>query len=356
MIEIQNLSKTYGSKVALNNVSFTIKENEVLGFLGPNGAGKSTTLNIMSGVIPSTSGTVKINGYDIAQDAVKAKKLIGFLPEIPPVYPDMKVREYLMFCAGLKGIPAAQRKIEVDKALERLKITDVQKRLIRNLSKGYRQRVGFAQAILGNPPVLILDEPTVGLDPTQLMEVRNLILDLRHNHSIILSSHILGEISAVCDRIVVINHGEIQADDTIENLENSMETSLVLHLQVQGSNREVSRIAREVEGVKTVGNINFVKTGVYSYDIEIENEEVRNPLLSALLINGMQVLEVKTEKKNLEQVFTTLVNQPKKKSSIQDLLAELSEEAPAEEETAIHTDPEEMDITESAEDSTEEEN
>ena len=211
MVEIQNLTKYYGHKAALKGVSFTIKENEVLGFLGPNGAGKSTTLNIMAGVIPSTSGTVVINGYDIAQQPVKAKRCIGFLPEIPPIYPDMKVREYLHFAAGLKGIPAVKRKSEVERVMERLKITDVQKRLIRNLSKGYKQRVGFAQALLGDPPVLILDEPTVGLDPTQLMEVRNIILDLRHNHAIILSSHILGEISAVCDRIVVINHGEIKA-------------------------------------------------------------------------------------------------------------------------------------------------
>ena len=164
MVEIQNLTKYYGSKAALKGISFTIKENEVLGFLGPNGAGKSTTLNIMAGVIPSTGGTVKIQGYDIAQQPVKAKKCIGFLPEIPPVYPDMKVREYLHFAAGLKGIPAAKRKGEVERVMERLKITDVQKRLIRNLSKGYKQRVGFAMAILGDPPVLILDEATSSID------------------------------------------------------------------------------------------------------------------------------------------------------------------------------------------------
>ena len=280
MVEIQNLTKYYGSKAALKGISFTIKENEVLGFLGPNGAGKSTTLNIMAGVIPSTGGTVKIQGYDIAQQPVKAKKCIGFLPEIPPVYPDMKVREYLHFAAGLKGIPAAKRKGEV------------QKRLIRNLSKGYKQRVGFAMAILGDPPVLILDEPTVGLDPTQLMEVRNLILDLRRNHAIILSSHILGEISAVCDRIVIINHGEIKADDTIERLEEADNSGLVLKLKIQGSSREVPKIARAVEGVVRVDNIQFVQTGIYTYDIELENDGVRNALLSALLQHGLEVLEV----------------------------------------------------------------
>ena len=327
MVEIQNLTKYYGSKAALKGISFTIKENEVLGFLGPNGAGKSTTLNIMAGVIPSTGGTVKIQGYDIAQQSVKAKKCIGFLPEIPPVYPDMKVREYLHFAAGLKGIPAAKRKGEVERVMERLKITDVQKRLIRNLSKGYKQRVGFAMAILGDPPVLILDEPTVGLDPTQLMEVRNLILDLRRNHAIILSSHILGEISAVCDRIVIINHGEIKADDTIERLEEADNSGLVLKLKIQGSSREVPKIARAVEGVVRVDNIQFVQTGIYTYDIELENDGVRNALLSSLLQHGLEVLEVSAEKKNLEQVFVKLVNQKTKHSSLEDLLSEMDEEA-----------------------------
>ena len=327
MVEIQNLTKYYGSKAALKGISFTIKENEVLGFLGPNGAGKSTTLNIMAGVIPSTGGTVKIQGYDIAQQPVKAKKCIGFLPEIPPVYTDMKVREYLHFAAGLKGIPAAKRKGEVERVMERLKITDVQKRLIRNLSKGYKQRVGFAMAILGDPPVLILDEPTVGLDPTQLMEVRNLILDLRRNHAIILSSHILGEISAVCDRIVIINHGEIKADDTIERLEEADNSGLVLKLKIQGSSREVPKIARAVEGVVRVDNIQFVQTGIYTYDIELENDGVRNALLSALLQHGLEVLEVSAEKKNLEQVFVKLVNQKTKHSSLEDLLSEMDEEA-----------------------------
>ncbi len=326
MVEIQNLTKYYGNKAALKGISFTVKENEVLGFLGPNGAGKSTTLNIMAGVIPSTAGTVKIQGYDIAQQPVQAKRCIGFLPEIPPVYPDMKVKEYLRFAAGLKGVPGAKRSTEVARVMELLKITDVQGRLIRNLSKGYKQRVGFAQALLGDPPVLILDEPTVGLDPTQLLEVRNLILDLRHNHAIILSSHILSEISAVCDRVVVINHGVIKANDTIEHLEDSAESGIILRLTVQGSSREVPRVARSVNGVVRVDNIQFVRTGVYNYDVEIENESVRNPLLSALLQRGMEVLEVTTEKKDLEQVFVKLVNQPDKRANLKDLLEEMEAE------------------------------
>lgn len=337
MVEIQNLTKYYGNKAALRGISFTIKENEVVGFLGPNGAGKSTTLNIMAGVIPSTGGTVTIQGHDIAQQPVKAKKCIGFLPEIPPVYPDMKVKEYLYFAAGLKGIPAAKRKEEVEQAMERLKLKDVEKRLIRNLSKGYKQRVGFAQALLGNPPVLILDEPTVGLDPTQLMEVRNLILDLKHNHAIILSSHILGEISAVCDRIIIINHGEIKADDTIERLEEQNQSGLVLRLKVQGSSREVPRIARQVEGVQSVENIQFVSTGVYTYDVKLESDAVRNALLSAILQHGMEVLEVTTEKQDLEQVFVKLVNQKTKHASLEDLLQEIDEEAAQNEAPASET-------------------
>ncbi len=328
MVEIQNLTKFYSKKLALKNVSFTAKPNEVLGFLGPNGAGKSTTLNIVSGVIPSSSGTVKIEGYDIADQPVKAKQCIGFLPEIPPVYPDMKVREYLKFVAGMKHIPGAERGAEVERVMELLKLNDVQGRLIRNLSKGYKQRVGFAQALLGDPPVLILDEPTVGLDPTQLMEVRNLILDLRHNHTVILSSHILGEINAICDRIVVINHGEIRADDTIEHLEESVSTGVVLQLKIQGSSREVPKIARTVDGVMRVNNIQFVKTGVYSYDIELEDSSQRNALLSALLQHGMEVLEVSKERKDIEDVFVQLVNKPAEThSSLRDLLDEMDEEA-----------------------------
>lgn len=326
MVEIKHLTKYYGRKAAVKDISFTIEDHEILGFLGPNGAGKSTTLNIICGVIPSTSGTVTINGYDIEDQPVKAKQCIGFLPEIPPVYMDMKVGEYLMFVAGLRGVPAAKRKSHIQRIMQRLRIEDVSKRLINNLSKGYKQRVGFAQALIGDPQIIILDEPTVGLDPSQLIEVRNLILDLKRDHSIILSSHILSEISAICDRVVIINHGEIQAIDTIANLESSTKANTVLKLKVQGSSREVARTARGVEGVVSVSNITFVKTGIYTYDVEISDREVRNPLLSALLVNKMDVLEVSEERKSLEQIFVNLVNQPAgKKKSLQDLLEEMED-------------------------------
>ena len=217
MVEIQNLTKYYGSKAALKGISFTIKENEVLGFLGPNGAGKSTTLNIMAGVIPSTGGTVKIQGYDIAQQPVKAKKCIGFLPEIPPVYPDMKVREYLHFAAGLKGIPAVKRKSEVERVMERLKITDVQKRLIRNLSKGYKQRVGFAMAILGDPPVLILDEPTSILATRTVEALQAGLQHLLKGRTSFIIAHRLSTI-VDADLILVRDHGNIIEQGTHKEL------------------------------------------------------------------------------------------------------------------------------------------
>ena len=205
MITIENLTKYYGQHRAVNNISFTINDNEILGFLGPNGAGKSTTMNMITGYLPMSAGKVVINGVDITQDPVKAKRNIGYLPEIPPVYPDMKVKEYLSFCAGLKRVPFTKRKAEIERVMDLLKIKDVKGKLIRNLSKGYKQRVGFAQALLGNPKFLILDEPTVGLDPRQVIEVRNIIRDLKKQHSVIFSSHILSEVSEICDRIVIIN-------------------------------------------------------------------------------------------------------------------------------------------------------
>lgn len=328
MVEIKNLTKYYGRKAAVKNISFTIEDNEILGFLGPNGAGKSTTLNIICGVIPSTSGTVTINGYDIENDPVKAKKCIGFLPEIPPVYTDMKVGEYLMFVAGLRGIPGSKRRSHVERIMQRMNISDVSKRLIGNLSKGYRQRVGFAQALIGDPKIIILDEPTVGLDPSQLIEVRNLIMDLKRDHSVILSSHILSEISAVCDRVVIINHGEIQAIDSIANLEASAKANTVLKIKVQGSSREVARTAMQVDGVLRVSNITFVKTGIYTYDVEINDRSVRNSLLSALLYKQLDVLEVSEERKSLEQIFVNLVNQPeRKRKTLQELVEEMEDES-----------------------------
>ena len=284
MITIENLTKFYGKNRAVNNISFTINDNEILGFLGPNGAGKSTTMNMIAGYLPMTSGSVSIFGTDISKDPSKAKRNIGYLPEIPPVYPDMKVKEYLSFCAGLKKIPRSQRKSEIDRVMELLKIKDMKSRLIKNLSKGYKQRVGFAQALLGNPKFLILDEPTVGLDPNQVAEVRKIIKDLKKEHSVIFSSHILSEVSAVCDRVVIINKGDIKAIDAIENLESSFKESLFLNARVAGRQEQIISVIRSVEGVKSITEIEKVGDGVYELKIALQGDAdaIRNGILFLL--------------------------------------------------------------------------
>lgn len=328
MIEIKNLTKFYGRNAAVKNLSFTVNDNEILGFLGPNGAGKSTTMNIITGFLPSTSGTVTINGLDISENPSEAKKMIGYLPEIPPVYLDMKVKEYLKFIAGIKGVKRNERNQQVESAMEKLKIKDVEKRLIRNLSKGYRQRVGFAQALLGDPKYLILDEPTVGLDPNQVIEVRNLIKSLKKDHTIILSSHILAEIQAVCERVVIISHGEIRAVDSIKNLENSLGTSTVLIMKIEGGKDDVSECIKKVPGVSDINDITFEEPEIYTYKIEIEKDEVRKNIMTALIKKDFVIDEVKSEKPDLEEVFVKLTAQAPKKKGLKDLLNEMDSDNP----------------------------
>lgn len=325
MIEIRNLTKFYGKNAAIKNLNFTVNDSEILGFLGPNGAGKSTTMNIITGYLPSTSGSVVIEGLDIAEEPSKVKKMIGFLPEIPPVYMDMKVREYLMFCAGIKGIKGSKKAEQVESAMDKLKIKDVEKRLIKNLSKGYRQRVGFAQAILGNPKYLILDEPTVGLDPSQVVEVRNLIKSLKKDHTIILSSHILAEIQAVCERVVIISHGEVRAVDTIKNLEESIGTALVLVMTVKGSKEKVTECIVNTKGVISVNDVIFVDNDEYTYKVEIENDDIRKNIMTSLIQGDFTIEEISTEKPNLEEVFIKLTSQPPKKKGLEELFKELDE-------------------------------
>ncbi len=331
MVEIKNLSKYYGRNPAVKGIDFEIRDNEVLGFLGPNGAGKSTTMNIIAGYLPSTGGTVTVNGFDITEQASEAKKCIGYLPEIPPVYPDMRVEEYLKFVAGLKGVPRAERRQQVEDAMEKLHITDMRRRLIRNLSKGYKQRVGFAQALLGNPKVLILDEPTVGLDPSQVMEVRNLILELGKEHSVIFSSHILAEVSAVCKRVVIINKGEIMAIDTIENLEKNLTADTVLNLTAEGDKEKIVRLLKDIRGVNAVSDIKEISENRNLYQIELQEEAVRNEIMSVLLNNQCSIVEMNLAKLNLEQVFMKLI-QEKKKSSLEQLIEETQQSNPYDEE------------------------
>ena len=329
MITIDNLTKYYGNNRAVNHISFTINDNEILGFLGPNGAGKSTTMNMIAGYLPMSDGTVTIYGSDITKEPVKAKKNIGYLPEIPPVYPDRKVKEYLSFCAGLKQVPRGQRSSEINRVMGLLKIKDVENKLIRNLSKGYKQRVGFAQALLGNPKFLILDEPTVGLDPNQVAEVRAIIKDLKKEHSVIFSSHILSEVSAVCDRVVIINKGDIRAIDTIENLEKSFTSSRVLHIKIKGDQDKAASIIGMTEGVTNINSVDSEGEGVYSLTVSLEgdSDKIRDVIMAECLQHRISILEIYTDKPNLETVFIELINRPVKKSGLQELLDETPDES-----------------------------
>ena len=248
MIEVKDLTKRYGQHVAVDSVSFTVNEGEILGFLGPNGAGKSTTMNIITGYISATEGTVKINGYDILDQPEEAKKQIGYLPEFPPLYMDMTVQEYLDFVFSIKKVDPKQKKQQMDTILDVVKIGDVRKRLIKNLSKGYKQRVGLAQALVGAPSVLILDEPTVGLDPKQIIEIRTLIKELGKKHTIILSSHILPEVSAVCERVIIINKGKLVASDTPENLSRRLGDTSKMTLRVAAPEKQVIKVIKDVPG------------------------------------------------------------------------------------------------------------
>lgn len=330
MITIENLTKFYGNNRAVNNISFTINDNEILGFLGPNGAGKSTTMNMIAGYLPMTSGTVNICGSDISREPVKAKKNIGYLPEIPPVYPDMRVKEYLSFCAGLKRIPATKKSSEIKRVMNLLKIEDVQHKLIKNLSKGYKQRVGFAQALLGNPKFLILDEPTVGLDPNQVVEVRQIITDLKKEHSVIFSSHILSEVSAVCDRVVIINKGDIKAIDTIENLEKSLGGDLILNIKIKGNRTTASNIIELTDGVKEISKIDSEGNDFFSFKIQLNGDggNAKNAIMTEFIKNNIQISEIYTEKPDLEAVFVELINRTSSKSGIEELYDEIKAENP----------------------------
>lgn len=328
MINIENLTKFYGRNRAVNNISFTINDNEILGFLGPNGAGKSTTMNMISGYLPMSGGKVTICGTDISKEPVKAKAKIGYLPQDPPVYPDMRVKEYMSFCAGLKRVPRSKRKDEIKRVMELLRITDVKDKLIKNLSGGYKRRVGFAQAIMGNPEFIILDEPTVGLDPNQVIEVRNIIKDLKKSHSVIFSSHILSEVSEVCDRVVIINKGDIRAIDTIENLEKTLGNTLVLHIKVKGSKTKSAAIIEMTKGVKEITDITEEENNIFSFTTQLDGnaEEIRHSIMSELIKNNVDIVEIYTDKPNLENVFIELINRPVNNGSLMDLIDEITPE------------------------------
>ncbi|MHB1453509.1 MAG: ABC transporter ATP-binding protein [Saccharofermentanales bacterium] len=304
MIEISNLTKYYGPNLAVDNISFTVEQGEILGFLGPNGAGKSTTMNILTGFLSATSGTVKINGFDILEEPHEAKKCIGYLPENPPLYMDMTAIEFLRFVADLKGVDKRERSRHIAEIMKLVKITDVADRLIKNLSKGYKQRVGIAQALIGNPEVLVLDEPTIGLDPKQIIEIRNLIKDLGKKHTVILSSHILPEVSAVCDRIVIISKGKIVAVNTTEKLSRQFNKSSKFRISVEGPSKEILQKLRLVPGVKAASIVGDKVSGISTLDLESESDvDVRRQVFFEMARSSWPIIEMKSMDPTLEDIF-----------------------------------------------------
>lgn len=312
MIDIKDLVKCYGDKKAVNGISFHVNKGEVLGFLGPNGAGKSTTMNIITGYLSSTSGTVKVNGHDILEEPEEAKKCVGYLPELPPLYLDMTVLEYLSFMCDLKKVPKNNRKEHLAKILSMVKITDVADRLVGNLSKGYKQRVGIAQALVGDPEILILDEPTVGLDPNQILEIRRLVKNLAKNHTIIISSHILSEIQAMCDRVVIINKGKVAAIDTISNMSSRLAGASKLSLTFKGPLKDVIYSLKSVPGVKDVTHVDSdSKNDIHEVSItasDSQNTDVRPNIFFNMSRNGWPILEFRSMNPTLEQMFLEITS------------------------------------------------
>ena len=339
MIEVKNLVKDYGGHLAVDHLNFTIEDGQIYGFLGPNGAGKSTTMNIMTGYIGATEGDVLINGHNILEEPEEAKKCIGYLPELPPLYVDMTVMEQLEFAAELKRIPKKERKSAIGEVVALAKLEDVQGRLIRNLSKGYRQRVGLAQAVLGMPPVIILDEPTVGLDPKQIIEIRDMIRELGEKHTVILSSHILSEVSAVCDHILIIDRGKLIASDTPENLERQMAGAAGMELLVKGQEEEIREILEAIDGAEEIAVSESGEEGVRKVTFQLmgencledgaedaereesdereeseENEDmniipqtdIRETIFFAFADRRIPILSMNTSKASLEEVFLEL--------------------------------------------------
>lgn len=316
MIEISHLTKKYGANVAVNDLNLTLESGNIYGFLGPNGAGKSTTMNIITGYIGASSGEVRINGFDINKNPEEAKKCIGYLPEMPPLYFDMTVGEYMNFVADLKKIPKDQKKSMVEEVMEMVKITDMKNRLIKNLSKGYRQRVGLAQAILGYPEVIILDEPTVGLDPKQIIEIRDLIKSLKKKHTVILSSHILSEVSAVCDYVLIISHGKLVASDTPENLGKLAEGSNTLNLLVKGDKDHIRIALGQISDIKDIKIEDAKEEHAWNVMLSTkEDMDIREEVFFKMADAHCPILEMQSKKVSLEEIFLELTEDDKKKKN-----------------------------------------
>ena len=309
MIEVQHITKRYGRVTAVDDVSFRVERGEVLGFLGPNGAGKTTTMRILTGYMPPTSGKALVAGHDVIDQPLDAKRRTGYLPESPPLYPEMTVRDYLAFVARIKGVPKAERTKRVAWAMERTRVADMAARHCGKLSKGYRQRVGLAQAILHNPDVLILDEPTAGLDPKQILETRDLIKSLAGDHTVILSTHILPEVSQTCSRVVIINKGRVVAIDTPDNLTARLQGAETLYLQVDAAGADVASALRLVPGVTSVAAAG-TQGGHESFEVESERgRDVRRELARAVVGHGWGLLELRSTRMSLEEIFLQLTTE-----------------------------------------------
>jgi len=303
VIEVQHLTKQYGRVTAVNDISFRVERGEILGFLGPNGAGKTTTMRILTGYMPATDGKAVVAGFDVFAQPVEAKRRTGYLPETPPLYPDMTVKEYLDFVARIKGVPAAGRRERVQEVMARVRIGDMASRLCAKLSKGYKQRVGLAQAIIHNPEVLILDEPTAGLDPKQIIETRDLIRSLAGDHTIILSTHILPEVAQTCQRVVIINKGKIVAVDTPDNLTARLSGAETLYVHVDAAGADAGEVLATVPGVTRVGPADM-RPGSGIFEVQSERgRDVRREIAREVVTRGWGLLELRPMRISLEEVF-----------------------------------------------------
>jgi ABC-2 type transport system ATP-binding protein len=326
VIEVQNLTKRYGRVTAVDDISFRVERGEILGFLGPNGAGKTTTMRILTGYIPATEGKAVVAGFDVFDQPVEAKRRTGYLPESPPLYPDMTVQEYLLFVSKIKGVPAAERRQRVQQVMRRTRVDDVASRLTSKLSKGYRQRVGLAQALIHNPDVLILDEPTAGLDPKQIIETRQLIKELAGDHTIVLSTHILPEVSQTCERVVIINKGRVVAVDTPDNLTARLQGSETMYVQVDADGADALSALQRVPGVTRVTESDR-RAAAVGYEVESERgRDIRRELARTVVDRNWGLLELRPMRLSLEEIFLSLTTE--------DLASQPAAEVPAGE--AVH--------------------
>ncbi len=310
VIEVEHLTKRYGDTVAVEDISFRVERGEILGFLGPNGAGKTTTMRILTGYLPATAGTVRVAGFDVAEQSLEARRRIGYLPEQPPLYPDMTVTGYLDFVARIKGVPASERRSRVDAAIAMTHLGEYRHELIKRLSRGYRQRVGLAQALVHDPEVVILDEPTVGLDPKQIIEVRHLIKKLRGNHTVILSTHILPEVSMTCDRVIIINKGRIAAVDTPANLTAQLRGGHLVRLELRGDRNGLEQTLRQIPGVRQVSIEALPDGGRMRVAVETEpGSDLRSRIAAAVVGRGWELYELRAVSLTLEEIFLRLTTE-----------------------------------------------